>query len=179
MQMKKFLFVFFLMLAVLIYSCNNSTSNSMSDQSAANKAKTQQFYDEVINAHNTAMIDSFCTADFVDHNPDQGHSGKGIDDLKAQFTQMFTAFPDAKMNVDFIVAKGDTVVSHVTLSGTNTGSMGTMPATNKSFKITGIDIIVVKDGKATERWGEFDTMSMMSQLGMLPSGDASKMNDKK
>ncbi len=177
--MKKFLFVFFLMLAVINYSCNNSTSNSMSDHSEANKAKTQQFYDEVINAHNTAMIDSFCTKDFVDHNPDQGHSGKGIDDLKAQFTQMFAAFPDAKVNVDFIVAKGDTVTSHLTMSGTNTGSMGAMAATNKSFKITGIDIIVIKDGKATERWGEFDNMSMMTQLGMLPSGNASNMNDKK
>ena len=177
--MKKLLFVFLPMLAVIIYSCNSSTSSSMSDQSAANKAKTQQFYDQVINAHNTAMIDSFCTADFVDHNPDQGHSGKGIEDLKSQFTQMFAAFPDAKVNADFLVAKGDTVVSYLTMTGTNTGPMGNMPATNKPFKITGIDIIVIKDGKATERWGEFDTMSMMSQLGMLPSGDASKMNDKK
>ena len=177
--MKKFLFVFVPMLAAIIYACNSSTSDSMSDRSGANKAKTQLFYDEVINAHNTAMIDSFCTTDFVDHNPDQGHSGKGIDDLKAQFTQMFAAFPDAKVNVDFIIAKGDTVVSHVTMSGTNTGPMGTMPATNKSFKINGIDIIVIKDGKATERWGEFDAMSMMSQLGMMPSGEAPKTDDKK
>ena len=166
------------MLAVVIYSCNDSASTTMPDNAAANKARMQQFYDEVINAHNVAMIDSFCTADFLDHNPDQGFSGKGVDDLKAQFTQMFAAFPDAKVETDFMVAKGDTVISHVTMSATNTGPMGPMPATNKSFKVTGIDIVVVKDGKATERWGEFDVMSMMSQLGMMPSGDASMMDNK-
>jgi hypothetical protein len=33
------------------------------------------------------------TADFIDHNPDQGHSGKGIEDLKAGLKEFFTAFP--------------------------------------------------------------------------------------
>jgi steroid delta-isomerase-like uncharacterized protein len=167
------------MLAVIFFSCNSSAYHTMSDQSAANKAKTQQFYNEVINAHNTSTIDSFCTADFVDHNPDEGHSGKGIDDLKAQFTAMFAAIPDVKVNTDFMVAKGDTVVSHVTMTGTNTGAMGSMPATNKSFSISGIDIIVIKDGKATERWGEFDRMAMASQLGMMSPADASKTSEKK
>jgi predicted ester cyclase len=57
--------------------------------------------------------------------------------------------------------------------------MGNMPATNKSFRINGIDIIVVKDGKATERWGIFDDMSLMGQLGGGAPADASKVNDKK
>jgi steroid delta-isomerase-like uncharacterized protein len=173
-QMKKFLFVI-----LSTFSCNSSEDHTMTDQSAANKARTQQFYNEVINAHNIAAIDSFCTSDFLDHNPDEGHSGKGIEDLKAQFTAMFASIPDVKVNTDFMVAKGDTVVSHVTMTGTNTGAMGSMPATNKTVNITGIDIIVIKDGKATERWGEFDRMAMAAQLGMMPPPDASKMTDKK
>ena len=169
--MKKILCLF--SLAAIIFSCNNSSDKSSSDNSAANKAKAQQFYDQVINGHNAAMIDSFCTADFVDHNPDPGHSGKGIADLKAAFTDMYAAFPDVKVNTNFMVAKGDTVIAYVTMTGTNSGPMGTMPATNKPFSINGIDIIVVKDGKATERWGVFDSMAMMSQLGMMSSGDNS------
>jgi steroid delta-isomerase-like uncharacterized protein len=172
--MKKILFSF---LAVITFSCNNSVDSSMSKKSADNKAKTQRFYDDVINGHNTAMIDSFCAADFTDHNPSQGHSGKGIADLHAMFNEMLTAFPDMKATVDFMVAQGDTVVSYVTMTGTNSGAMGNMPATNKSIKINGIDIIAIKDGKATDRWGVFDDMSMMSQLGMIPSGDTS-MNKK-
>ena len=177
--MKKILFLLVPMLAIIIFSCNNSADKTVADNSAANKAKTQQFYDQVINGHNTAMIDSFCVADFVDHNPDPGYSGKGTAELKNVFGGMFAAFPDLKATTNFMVAKGDTVISYVTMSGTNSGPMGTMPATNKSFSINGIDIIIVKDGKATERWGMFDSKAMMSQLGMMPSGDASKMDDKK
>jgi steroid delta-isomerase-like uncharacterized protein len=175
--MKKILLLF--SLAAFIFSCNNSANNTMPDNSAANKAKTQQFYDAVINGHNTAMIDSFCVADFVDHNPDPGHSGKGVADLKAGFTDMLAAFPDIKVNTNFMVAKGDTVIAYVTMTGTNSGPMGTMPATNKPFSINGIDIIIIKDGKATERWGVFDTMGMMSQLGMIPSGDDSNTKEDK
>jgi steroid delta-isomerase-like uncharacterized protein len=157
------------------------------DHSTAYKEKTQRFYDEVINAHNIAAIDSFCTADFVDHNPDQGHSGKGIDDLKAGFRDFFAAYPDIHATTKFMVAHGDTVVSYVTMTGTNSGAMGNKPATNKQVNIDGIDIIAIKDGKAVERWGIFDSMKMMQQLGMMNMGGsmpdsthmANKMDEKK
>jgi steroid delta-isomerase-like uncharacterized protein len=174
--MKKILFL--LVLAAIIFSCNDAANDSMSDQAASNKAKAQRFYDEVINGHNPALIDTFCTKDFTDHNPSQGHSGKGSDDLRAAFTEMFAAFPDVKLTPDFIIAKGDTVVAYVTMTGTNSGAMGPMPATNKSFKINGIDIILVKDGKATDRWGVFDDMSLMTQLGTIPSANSSTGNNK-
>jgi predicted ester cyclase len=64
------------------------------------------------------------------------------------------------------------------MTGTNSGAMGPMPATNKSFKINGIDIILVKDGKATDRWGVFDDMSLMTQLGTIPSANSSTGNNK-
>jgi steroid delta-isomerase-like uncharacterized protein len=175
--MKKTLFL--LMLAAIIFSCNNSANNSMSDHAADNKAKAQRFYDEVINAHSTATIDSFCAEGFTDHNPSYGHSGKGSADLKATFNEMFASFPDVKATPEFIIAKGDTVVAYLTMTGTNSGAMGNMPATNKSFKFNGIDIVVIKDGKATERWGVFDDYSMMTQLGMIPSGDTTTMKNKK
>src|SRR5258706_2351422 len=104
------------------------------------------------------MIDSFCSADFVDHNPDPGRSGKGSDDWKASSKDFFTAYPDIHVTTNFMIASGDTVMAHVTMSGTNSGAMGGMPATNKQVNIDGIDVIVIKDGKAAERWGFFDTM---------------------
>lgn len=168
--MKKFMLL--AAIAFIVLSCNNETDHSMASGANANKERFQQFYDEVINAHNTAMIDSFVTADFVDHNPSPGHTGKGIEDVKAMFNEMLTAIPDIKATTNFMVTSGDTLTAYVTMSGTNTGPMGTMPPTNKSFKINGIDIIVMKDGKATERWGVFEDLSMMTQLGLIPSNGA-------
>lgn len=159
-------------IAMLIASCapkNNGESTDNASALEANKNAFQRFVDQVINAHNVNMIDSFCHADFVNHNPDPGHSGKGIDDLKTTFTEFFTAFPDMKGTVNFMVAEGDKVVAHLNLSGTNTGPMGNMTPTNKPMSMDGIDIITIKDGKATERWGFFDNMSMMVQLGLMPA----------
>ena len=175
--MKKILFL--VMLVAIFVSCNNSATTSSSDETAANKAKAQRFYDEVINGHNAALIDSFCIKDFTDHNPSPGHSGKGSDDLRAVFNDMFAAFPDIRATTDFMIAHGDTVVTYITMTGTNSGATSTMPATNKSFKINGIDIVVVKDGKATDRWGLFDDMTMMTQLGIIPSSDTATTKNKK
>jgi len=160
-------FACLLFIAAIIYSCN--TAPTMAGMNTdANKARVQNFYDQVINAHSTAAIDSFCTTDFVDHNPDPGRSGKGSDDLKASFKDFFTGYPDIHIQPNFMIAEGDTVMAHVTLTGTNSGALGDMPATNKQISVDGIDVIVLKDGKATERWGFFDTQKMMQELGMMP-----------
>jgi predicted ester cyclase len=183
-------FFFLLILLGLFAACSNmGNSNAGGDKEAANKARVQEFYDQVFNAHNINMIDSFCTANFVDHNPDEGHNGQGLADLKSQFTSFFGAYPDIHATTHFMVAQGDTVVAHINFTGTNTGPMGPgMPATNKKMSIDGIDIIAIKDGKAVERWGFFDTMKMMKDMGMMPSpppadttkaADASKTMEKK
>ena len=167
--MKNLIYV--IAVAVMAASCTppNHADNSKAD---ANKARMQQFYDEVFNAHSIAALDSFCTPDFVDHNPDPPHTGQGMEDLRATFTGFFTGFPDIHVTVNFMIAQGDTVAAYVTMTGTNSGVMGNMPATNKQVSINGIDIVSMKDGRAVERWGIFDNVKMMQQLGMMPEPGA-------
>ncbi len=162
----------FLLFAVAGFMTSCMTNNAGNDKTAANIAKVQRFYDEVINAHNPAVVDSFCTADFTDHNPSPGHSGKGLDDLKSQFNQFFSEFPDVHMATQAMTGKGDTVMVWITMTGTNSGPLGSMPASNKTFSVMGSDIIVIKDGKATDRWGYSEEMKMMQQLGLMPTTGA-------
>lgn len=135
-------------------------------QTEENKALAQRFYNEVLNSHNLALIKSFCTSDFIDHNPSLGHTGKGLDDLAAQLNDILTAMPDFHVTTDLMVAEEDKVVTYLTMTGTNSGPFGNMPASNKPVKINGVDIVHIKNGKADERWGVFDNLSMMSQMGM-------------
>ena len=134
-----------------------------------NKALAGRFYNEVLNSHNRSEIKSFVTTDFIDHNPSPGHTGKGLDDLTAQLNELLTALPDLRVTADLLVAEEDTVVAYLTMTGTNTGPFGNMPASNKPVKFNGIDIVQIKDGKATERWGVSDDLSMMTQMGMAGS----------
>ena len=173
-SMKNLLSVIFI--AGIIASCNMPNKNMANEKAAKDEAGMQAFYDQVMNAHNVAMLDSFCTSDFVDHNPgDPQFTGKGMDDLKKHFTGLMAAFPDMHLKTNFMSAHGDTVTAFVTMSGTNSGPMMGMPATNKSFSMDGIDVMVIKDGKATDRWGFFDDMKMMKDLGMMPEPGAHNM----
>jgi steroid delta-isomerase-like uncharacterized protein len=136
------------------------------EKTVENKALAQRFYNEVINLHNVAGLNAFVTNDFKDNNPSPGHSGKGLDDLAAQINEMITAIPDFHVTADLMIADGDTVVTYLTMTGTNIGPFGNMPASNKPVKINGVDIVHIKDGKADERWGVYDNLSLMSQMGM-------------
>jgi steroid delta-isomerase-like uncharacterized protein len=175
--MKKLIYL--IGLAIIVASCTKPMHNG-NMKGEANKDRVQKFYEQVMNAHNPAMVDSFCVEDFIDHTPDQGFSGKGIADLKSQLSNFFTGFPDVKFTPNFLTAEGDTVTIHMTIEGTNSGPMMGMPATNKQVSIEGIDIIILKDGKATDRWGYFDMMKFMTQLGLMPEPGAGRdSTDKK
>ncbi len=141
----------------------------MSEQ---NKAKMRRFYDEVFNAGNIAVVDELVASDFVDHEEFPGLSGDR-DGLKQFVTMMRTAFPDARMDVDDLIAEGDKVVARLTMSGTQRGDFAGIPASGKRFSVPTIDIIRFDDGKAVEHWGATDSAKMMEQLGAIPpSGSA-------
>jgi predicted ester cyclase len=174
----------FLLIAVAAFavSCGNMNAGN-SKKEADNMAKLQRFYDEVINTHNPAAADSFCTAGFVDHDPGPGASGKGIEELKNEFKNWFGMMPDIHIKPNFMVAKGDTVIAYLTMTGNSMMMKPGAPAINKPYTASGIDIIVIKDGKATDRWGAFDMMTVMTQMGMMGGGeapaDSSKMSQGK
>jgi steroid delta-isomerase-like uncharacterized protein len=141
-------------------------------KNSPNKEKMLRFYSEVINNHNVKAIDKYVTEDFVDHNPDPGQE-PGVEGLKAAFKAMFKSFPDVHVKADFLVEEGDKVVAHITMTGTQKGEFMGMKGKGKKFKISGVDIVRLVDGKATDRWGNFDSAAMMEQLG-LGMGDPSK-----
>jgi steroid delta-isomerase-like uncharacterized protein len=134
-----------------------------------NKTLTQRFYEDVMNSHNLEKIHSFCAFDFMDHNPSPGHTGKGLDDLTAQLKELFIAMPDLRITPKFMVAEGDKVVAYLNVTGTNTGPFNNLPPSNNKINVYGIDIVRIKDGKATERWGVFEDLAMLTQMGIIDS----------
>jgi steroid delta-isomerase-like uncharacterized protein len=131
------------------------------------KDVTRRFYEEIINQKNIHAIDRFCTNDFLDHNPPPGEKGS-LDATKQQFLELVAAFPDLKMTVQDQIAEGDRVVNRVLVRGTHQGEYMGMPGTGKTIEIGGIDILRMVNDKAAERWGYFDDMKLMQQLGAMP-----------
>jgi len=114
------------------------------------------------------VADDIVDPAFQDHPPtrffDVGR--KGPDSLKEavrHFREGFSDFHDTMIKIE---AEGDRVAYLGTISGTHDGEFFGFPATGKPMQVLGINFFRLKDGKIVERWGQFDVLGMMSQLGL-------------
>lgn len=131
----------------------------------SNKARVLAFYEQVVNAHNVDMVDSFVSNDYKEHQYDT-HFMETKRGMKKAFAHYFKAFPDIKVKVNFMTVEGDIVTSQITTTGTNTGPIYGRPATNRKIEIHGVDIIRFKNGKAVEHWGYQEEGKLLTQLGL-------------
>jgi len=143
------------------------TPASADDMEDANMALMKKFYKEVVNMGKVDMMDQLCATNFIEHEVTPGFE-PNLEGVKKMFKAYLAAFPDLKFEVNMMLAKGDKVVSYITMSGTQKGPFMDMPASGKKFNTKAIDIIRFKDGKAVEHWGVTDSMAMMQQLGAVP-----------
>ncbi len=120
-----------------------------------NKNLFKRFVDEVFNKRNVAFIDEFLDPNLVEHKED--------------IYAFLGAFPDLHITVEDLIAEGDKIVGRVTLTGTHQGELMGIPATGKKVSFSEILIVRISNGKVVELSEVADTMSMMQQLGVIPS----------
>jgi steroid delta-isomerase-like uncharacterized protein len=89
-----------------------------------------------------------------------------------QFFDVFTeAFPDQRVDSK-IFGADDWAVEEATFLGTHTGTLrtpaGDIPPTGKRVALTYAAIYHVRDGKVVSNHCYWDSMAMLSQLGLVP-----------
>ncbi len=132
-----------------------------------NKMATQKLMDAFATG-NMDSVSNYIENTYTEHSPNPpGITSTGIQGMKDASNFYRSAFPDMKMSSISLLAEGDLVVAHFNVKATNSGPMGTMPATNKSIDVSGVDIYKFANGKAVEHWGYFEESKMMTQLGMM------------
>ena len=134
----------------------------------ANKATNRRFYEEVINQKRLAVIDEVAGANYVSHSFPPGLP-PGREGLKAFVSAFHAAFPDGHLSIDQMIAEGETVATRLTFRGTHTGDFMGIPPTGKQVVVPALDMARYADGKLVEHWGGPDQMSLMQQLGVIPS----------
>ncbi len=139
---------------------------TVSPESARDVAR--RFTEELWDRGDLTVADELLSPDFVDHDPVSGQ-GPGRDGYKEMVGLFRTAFPDLHVrNEDVILGvEGDKVVLRWSARGTNTGDFLSMAPTGREVALKGVDILRVSDGKIIERWGEFDSLGMLHQLGVI------------
>jgi steroid delta-isomerase-like uncharacterized protein len=86
--------------------------------------------------------------------------------------EFLVAVPSYQDSLSNMIADGDKVAYISTMSGTQTGPLGDLPASGKSFTLVNIIIQRLEDGKVAETWISWDNMAFLSQLGFMPQAPA-------
>jgi len=135
-----------------------------------NKALMHRFLEEWNKGKASAMaaIDEIYATDFVAHSG-SSEDLRGINAVRQSMKEEFSAFPDLHYTLDDVVVEGDKVAARYTMTGTHKGEFMGIPATNKKVVVRAISINRIVGGKFVEEWGMFDTLSLMQQLGAIPT----------
>lgn len=131
-------------------------------------ARARRLYD-LINVGDIDAFGDLLADDFIEHEelPELAPSKDGV---LAFFRLQLAAFPDLRMDVQDIVADGAKVVARVRYTGTQHGDFQGMPATGKRVDVQLVDIFAFDgNGRVREHWGVLDQLTMLQQLGVVPT----------
>jgi steroid delta-isomerase-like uncharacterized protein len=135
--------------------------------SEANKALVRR-YQDAFNRNRLEELDAIVAMDVVTHSQAPG-APPGLEGAKAVHRQLLQAYPDLHVEIDELVAEGDTVAARFTVTGTDKGGSFGFPPTGRSYRIPGVSFFRIRAGRVVEHWGLQDVFGLMVQLGHLPA----------
>jgi len=136
--------------------------------SEVNKNVVRRLFEEVWNKGNLPVTDELFAPNYAHHDTSTPDVGRGPESEKKRATLYRTAFPDLRLTVEDIIADGETVMARWSCRGTHKGDLSGIAPTGKQFTISGISIARFANGKMTEGWVNWDALSLMQQLGVVP-----------
>ena len=114
-----------------------------------------------------AVVDELHAPDFVDHDS----SGRSPDNegFKEGIARLYAAFPHLTAQVEALVLDIETGTAAIRWSakGTHQGEYLGAQASGKLIKFKGIEIIRIREDRISDRWGEWDGIDLLEQLGRL------------
>lgn len=104
--------------------------------------------------------------DIVDHGVgDEDLTGEAA--VRAALSDFRKSFPDMAFTLEDVIASGndgEKVTVRWQICATHTEPFQGIPATGRTVRLKGIDILRIADGKIAERWGASDELGLLQQL---------------
>lgn len=128
----------------------------------------ERMLDEGFASGRTEIVDELCSPDLIEHQ--FGLSGTGpvaITKVKKAMTDVHTAMPDLRFEIEDWSVSDDTIWVRAQGSGTNTGPFLGAP-TGLPVRFTVIDVARIVDGRIAEHWGVPDRFEILMRLGRIP-----------
>lgn len=167
----------------LMVSCNDQTkgvrSDSTDSETAAkrNTENTKEVY-RAIETGDVSKMDGLFSKDVVDHEGNMGKDIVGIDSVKAFLGNIHKYFDNLKLEMlsDATSTDGVYYFSLVRMTGKAKENPWGMPV-GMDVDDTSVDVIKIKDGKATDHWSFTSMKDMMEMMGQMPGDMQPAKND--
>ena len=136
-----------------------------------NKVTASRWFSDIITQGQLAVADEIFAANHIIHDPHAPPGGWpiGPEGLKAVATIFGGGFSGWNITLEDQIAEGDKVATRWAASATHTGPLMGMPATGKTVRVTGVNVARFAAGKIAESWFIFDMLTLLQQVGAIPS----------
>lgn len=135
----------------------------MTDEIAAvNKQLIRRFYKDVYRDWKMALVDQVVSPQFTSHDWPEGPTGPKA--FRDYYSTIRSAVPDARYEVDELIAESDRVVVRWRLLGTHKGDFNGIAASGRSIVLRGIAIYRVEGGALMERWVVSDLHGLLADV---------------
>jgi predicted ester cyclase len=130
-----------------------STPARGADVVERNKALVRELTEVVWNRRGLDRIPDFYAPDFVAGYRPYSPLREGHEGIRRMVEGAWTAFPDYHEELHELIAEGDRVVVHLTISGPQNGQWGPLPPTGRRVRFEEILILQSRDGKVRRQRG--------------------------
>jgi predicted ester cyclase len=138
------------------------------NQIERNKQLLADHYGATVSQVDFNAIREHLSSGFTDHESPPG-TPPGPEWVLKHVESFHAAFPDIRVELEEIVAERDLVTVRATWTGTHQGMYLGFQPTHRRFRLKGIVMWRIQEGKITERWGCLDRLGLMQQLGVMPN----------
>ena len=131
------------------------------------KSILRTFMEQVWNNGNFSRIEEFVATRYeIKNDPGDPWDGQTltITTFKERVLYSRNAFPDLHFEIQEMIEEKETVAVSWLMSGTHKGDLPQLPATGKSFSISGITLYYFEEGKLCGHTQAFDRLGFLSQM---------------
>jgi steroid delta-isomerase-like uncharacterized protein len=142
---------------------------TMQTTSEENKDVVRRFW-EAMNTRQWDVFDELLALDVVRHcQAIPEINVRSLEQFKDFCRQDTAVFPDSRQTFTHLVAEGDLVAVWATYEGVQKGQMGPFPPSGKKVRFDFGAVFRVENHKIAEWWVTWDNITILAQLGHLPT----------
>lgn len=137
-----------------------------------NKELVRRYYEEAFNAGKTELLEELIAEDVINHDPVSDETlspaeATGYEGFVRHVEAASSAFSDASVTIEDMVAEDDLVAVRFTFEGTFDGVYAGFEPTGERVSSPTMVFFRCVDGKIAERWAVSDDLDFLQQLNIL------------